>query len=118
MVSIWLTTVKAVANSSGHEKNRLRKTKPVFIKSFGSAAFTADIAGSGWAGDLPDHADRWKTARKGIRRPSTCSGCRPPQGKANLRGQPQRLRPCGGSPTVWCPARAGQQLLKTVRQAR
>jgi len=33
MVSIWLTTVKAIANSSGHEKNRLRKTEPVFIKS-------------------------------------------------------------------------------------
>jgi hypothetical protein len=36
MVSIWLTTVKAATNSSGYEKNRLRKTKPVFIKSFRS----------------------------------------------------------------------------------
>jgi hypothetical protein len=38
MVSIWLTKVKAAKISSGkfgHEKNRLRKAKPVFIKSSG-----------------------------------------------------------------------------------
>src|SRR3954468_13074683 len=38
MVSIWLTKVKTAKISSakfGHEKNRLRKTKPVFIKSSG-----------------------------------------------------------------------------------
>jgi hypothetical protein len=47
MVSIWLTTVKGGKGMFGHEKNRLRKTKPVFIKSFGSGGFIAGIAGYG-----------------------------------------------------------------------
>src|SRR4029078_761004 len=96
----------------------LRETKPVFIKSLGSSAFIADIAGCGRCAGQPGHADRSRTARTGIRPPSACSGCQPPRGRAGRREPRQRLRPCGGLPTFWFRARANPQLLTDCRQAR
>src|ERR1700676_5753744 len=75
----------------------------------------ADIAGYGWCAVRQDHADRWKIARKGTRRPSACSGCKPPQGRAVRRELRQRLRPYGELPTVWSRARANPQLLADCR---
>src|SRR5438128_785767 len=121
MVSIWLTTVKDGEGMQGnlpHEKNRLHGRKPVFIKSFGLGELIADIAGYGWSAGQPGHADRWKTAKTGIRPPSACSGCKPPRGRADRREPRRRLRPCGGLPTVWFRARASPQLLTDCRQAR
>src|SRR3569833_1380046 len=100
MVSIWLTKVKRSDKSSAkpqYEKNRPRRARPIFVKSRSFPdRLTGDIAGYGWFEDPPDHAGRWKTARRGIRRPSGYNGCRPPRAREVRHGQRRRLRPCGG----------------------
>src|ERR1700686_2660921 len=93
-------------------------TRDRFSSNLSDSELTGDIAGCGWSAARPDHAGLWKIARRGTRRPSAYSGCKPPRGRAGRREPRQRLRPCGGSPTVWSRARADPQLLTDYRQAR
>src|SRR5438445_7568817 len=119
MVSIWLTKVKGWGESSTSKKSASQNEADFHQNSMGSGGvLIGDIAGCGWCAVRQGHADRWKTARKGIRRRSACSGCKPLQARAGRRAQRQRLRPSGGLPTVWSRARADPQLLTDYRQAR
>src|SRR5215470_10490842 len=94
MVSIWLTKVKKPreskakkrsASTIGGRSNRIcdgRRTQRLID----------DTAGCGWCAAPRDHAGRSRTARKEIRRPSACSGCKLPRGKEGRRGLRQRLQ--------------------------
>ena len=59
-----------------------------------SAVISADIAGSEWSVSRRGRAARSSVARRGIRRPRACSGCRLPLMKAGRRALPRLPLPC------------------------
>src|SRR5262245_4043823 len=73
--------------------SRQRSRRAEFGRRLG---ITAGTAGCGWCAGRRGHAGRWNIARRGIPRPSTYSGCRPPQAKGARRARQQRPRPCAG----------------------
>src|SRR5690349_24941597 len=97
MVSIWLTMVKSRCES-GCKKNRPPhwEADRIGYARFEQQRLIGDTAGCGWCAGLRDRAGRSRTARKEIRRPSACSGCKPLRGKEGRRGLRQRLRLYGG----------------------
>src|SRR4029077_1828030 len=122
MVSIWLTKVKGHRQSAKTEKRKKPTSRDevdfVQMRLCSPTAPIGDIAGFVWCAGRQGRADRWKTARTGIRRRSACSGCKLPRGTASRREPRQRLRPCDGKPTPWSRVRAGPQSSADYRQAR
>src|SRR5260370_9967594 len=97
MVSIWLTKVKGWGESSTSKKSASQNEADFHQNGTCSGGLLiGDIAGCGGGAVRQGHAVRWKPARKGIRRRSACSGCKPPRGRAGRRAQRQRLPPSGG----------------------
>src|SRR5271154_3148244 len=97
MVSIWLTKVKSCAKLADMKKSASQSEAdfhqiPWLEKK---NCFTDDIAGCGWCAGPPGRAGRSRTARRGTRRQSACSGCKPPRGRADRRELQRQLRPYG-----------------------